>query len=82
MRTTYAFPLKTRVSVQLSLSPNADGTTTAVLEADGEEVGRDSSVRTAPSDLGRTTSNYRGRSQFPDPGLVGSRDSFEIRGTA
>lgn len=82
VRTSYAFPLKTWVSVQLSLSPNADGTTTAVLEVDGKEVGRNSSVRTAPSDLGSTTSNYLGRSQFPDPGLVGSLDSFEIRGTA
>ncbi len=37
-------------------------------------------MKVAPKDLGRTTGDYLGKSQFPDPYLKGTIDTFEIHG--
>ncbi|WP_261301757.1 family 43 glycosylhydrolase [Paenibacillus andongensis] len=51
---------------------------TGILYLDGVEVGRNSSMTLKPSDLGNTTSNYIGKSQFNDPLLQGRVDDFRI----
>lgn len=51
---------------------------TGTLYVNGFEVDRNSSVDVAPSDLGYTTQNWLGRSQWPDPYFNGSIDEFRI----
>jgi fibronectin type 3 domain-containing protein len=51
---------------------------TGILYVDGNEVGRNSVMTLKPSDLGSTTQNWIGRSQFPDPYLNGKVDDFRI----
>ncbi len=60
--------------------PNKDATTTGVISVNGTEVGRNNALLVAPSDLGSTTANYIGRSQFSDPLFTGSIDNFVING--
>jgi hypothetical protein len=56
-----------------------DDTNIMVLYLDGEEVGRTSAVTITPSDLGNTTNNWLGRSQFTaDAYYKGSLDDFRI----
>ena len=49
-----------------------------ILYVDGVEVGRNTSMTKKPSDLGSTTLNYIGRSQYSDPYLDGLVDDFRI----
>ncbi|MGM0881101.1 MAG: LamG-like jellyroll fold domain-containing protein [Bacillota bacterium] len=51
---------------------------TGILYVDGVEAGRNSAMTLKPSDLGATTQNWIGRSQFPDPYLDGRVDDFRI----
>ncbi|MBW5448850.1 hypothetical protein GE107_22675 [Cohnella sp. CFH 77786] len=51
---------------------------TGILYVDGIEVGRNSAMTIKPSDLGSTTQNWIGRSQFNDPYLNGKVDDFRI----
>ena len=52
--------------------------TTGRLYLDGRLVGMNESMTIKPSDLGLTTQNYLGRSQYPDPLLKGLLDDFCI----
>ena len=52
--------------------------TVGVLYLDGVAVGVNSNMTLRPSTLGNTTQNYLGKSQWPDPNLVGSVDDFRI----
>jgi alpha-L-fucosidase 2 len=62
----------THVAVTLSGS-------TGILYVNGAEVGRNSGMTLKPSDLGGTTNNYLGKSQFSDdPYLNGRVDDFRI----
>jgi len=49
-----------------------------VLYIDGAAVGTNSSMTLHPSNLGSTTQNYIGKSQWADPNLTGSVDDFRI----
>ncbi len=53
-----------------------------ILYVDGEEVGRNTNMTLTPDSLGRTTQNYLGKSQYPDPYLNGRVDDFRIYGDA
>ncbi|HYH04146.1 MAG TPA: LamG-like jellyroll fold domain-containing protein, partial [Bacillota bacterium] len=50
----------------------------AKLYVDGVEVGSNSNMTLSPSNLGSTSANYIGRSQYSDPYLDGQVDSFKI----
>jgi len=50
----------------------------AILYMDGVEVARNSNLTLKPSDLGPTTGNYIGKSQYEDPYLKGLVDDFRI----
>ncbi len=52
--------------------------TTGTLYVDGVAVGTNTSMTLKPSNLGNTTLNYIGRSQFSDPYLNGRVDDFRI----
>lgn len=77
---SYAMTPGTWTTLKLTFQPNADGTTTGTLYANGTQVGQNTAMTVAPKDLGRTSGDYLGKSQFPDPYLKGSFDSFEIHG--
>lgn len=51
---------------------------TGIMYIDGVEVARNNSMTITPNDLGATTKNYIGKSQFSDPYLNGSIDDFII----
>ena len=52
---------------------------TGTLYIDGMEVGQNTNMSLRPLDLGRTTLDYIGKSQWqPDPTLLGSVDDFRI----
>ncbi|TYQ12844.1 UNVERIFIED_CONTAM: subtilisin family serine protease [Acetivibrio alkalicellulosi] len=51
---------------------------TGILYVDGREVGRNSNITIKPSDLGTTSNNYIGKSQYQDPYLNGQIDDFRI----
>ncbi|MDQ0064097.1 LamG-like jellyroll fold domain-containing protein [Paenibacillus harenae] len=51
---------------------------TGTLYVDGALVGSNTSMTIKPSDLGATTQNWIGRSQYPDPYLDGRVDDFRI----
>lgn len=71
----YAQPLATGVwrHVAVTLSGN-----TSRLYVNGNEVAVNSGVTLRPSDLGITTQNYLGKSQWPDPYFQGIIDDFRI----
>jgi hypothetical protein len=52
--------------------------TNGLLYLDGVAVGTNSSMTLRPSILGNTTQNYLGKSQWPDPVLIGNLDDFRI----
>jgi hypothetical protein len=90
--TTAGNGAETRISTNFTVQPgqwtnlrvtfkaNTDGTTTGTIFANGVQVGQNTAMPIAPKDLGRTSGNYLGKSQFPDPVLTGSFDTFEIDG--
>jgi DUF1680 family protein len=49
-----------------------------IIYVDGAEVARNESLTLKPSDLGPTTANYIGKSQYNDPFLKGLVDDFRI----
>lgn len=50
-----------------------------ILYLDGAEVARNSAMTLRPADLGGTTQNWIGRSQYAgDPALDGSVDEFRV----
>ncbi len=52
---------------------------TGILYVNGSEAGRNTGMTLGPTDLGNTTNNYIGRSQYTaDPYLTGSVDKFYI----
>ncbi len=51
---------------------------TGTLYVDGVQVGQNTAMTLKPSDLGATTQNWIGRSQFPDPYLNGRVDDFRF----
>jgi fibronectin type 3 domain-containing protein/regulation of enolase protein 1 (concanavalin A-like superfamily) len=65
----------THVAVTLSGS-------TGVLYVNGVPVGTNSAMTLKPGDLGATTQNYIGKSQFNDPYFNGQVDEFRIYRTA
>ena len=50
----------------------------AIMYINGVEVGRNETMTINPSMLGKTTQNYIGKSQWPDPQLNGRIDEFKI----
>jgi hypothetical protein len=52
--------------------------TSATLYFNGEPVGTNPDLTLSPADLGSTTQNWIGRSQYPDPLLNGTVDEFQI----
>ncbi len=52
--------------------------TVGVLYINGQEVGRNDAMTINPSMLGKTTQNYIGKSQYPDPLLSAAIDEFRI----
>ncbi|WP_437331662.1 LamG domain-containing protein [Sorangium sp. So ce394] len=64
----------THLAVTLSYNPNR-----SLMYINGAEVASSELITTRPSDLGNTTQNFIGRSQFAvDPYLVGIVDDFRI----
>jgi fibronectin type 3 domain-containing protein/regulation of enolase protein 1 (concanavalin A-like superfamily) len=51
---------------------------TGTLYVDGQQVGQNTAMTLRPSDLGATTQNWIGRSQYNDPYLNGRVDDFRI----
>lgn len=51
---------------------------TIILYLDGSAVAQNTQATLNPSDLGATTNNWLGRSQYPDPYFNGSLDDFRI----
>lgn len=49
-----------------------------IIYLDGVEVARNDNITIKPSDMGPTSGNYIGKSQYPDPYLMGSVDDFRI----
>jgi fibronectin type 3 domain-containing protein len=52
--------------------------TTGTLYIDGQQVGQNTAMTLRPSDLGTTTQNWIGRSQYNDPYLGGRVDDFRL----
>ena len=52
--------------------------TLGILYIDGVEEGRNENMALNPSDLGVTTQNWIGKSQWPDPLMKGQIDEFKI----
>ncbi|MEV0639450.1 DUF5695 domain-containing protein [Streptomyces sp. NPDC050619] len=78
--TDYTMPTGTWVTLKLTFKDNGNGTTTGTLYAGGTQIGQNTAMTVAPRDLGTTTGNYLGKSQFPDPHVSGEIDDFEIHG--
>jgi hypothetical protein len=70
---TGTLPLGSWSHVAVTLSGN-----TGTLYVNGTPVGTNSNMTLHPSDLGATTQNYIGRSQYPDPYLNATVDDFQI----
>jgi hypothetical protein len=75
---TGTLPLNTWSHVAVTVSGN-----TGTLYVDGKVVGTNTDMTVHPADLGTTTQNYLGRSQFPtDPYLGGELDDVGIYSSA
>ena len=49
-----------------------------MLYVNGAEVARNTALTLSPANLGATTQNWVGRSQYADPYLDGAVDSFRL----
>ncbi len=78
--TNYTMTANTWTDIKVTFKANINGTTTGTIFVNGTQVGQNTAMPIAPKDLGRTSGNYLGKSQFPDPYLGASYDSFEIDG--
>ncbi|MDQ8203518.1 family 43 glycosylhydrolase [Pelagicoccus sp. SDUM812003] len=72
-----ALPIGEWVHVAVTLQGS-----TGILYVNGEEVGRNEEMSITPQDLGVTTQNYIGKSQWPDPHLDGKVDDLRIYSNA
>jgi len=70
-------PLNTWSLVTVTLSG-----TTGTLYVNGQAAGANTNMTLTPADLGVTTQNYIGKSQYNDPYLSGEVDDFNIYSTA
>jgi hypothetical protein len=68
-------PLPTGVWKHVAVTLQGD---TGILYVDAQPVATNANLTLNPSDLGYTTLNYLGKSQFSDPYLDGSVDDFRI----
>ena len=73
LNATTTLPLNTWSHVAVTLSGS-----TATLYVNGQAVATNPNMTLRPADLGSTTQNYLGRSQYNDPSLNGSVDDFQI----
>lgn len=73
VESSVAIPTNAWTHIAITLSGN-----TARLYVNGVQRGVSSGVTLDPSDLGLTTANYLGKSQWADPALNGSLDDFRI----
>ena len=71
------FRLDTWMHIAITQSGN-----TAIMYANGTEIGRNEAVTLKPSALGSTTKNYLAKSQYDDPYFNGSIDDFRIYSSA
>lgn len=55
---------------------------TGTLYVDGKPVGSNANMTLSPADLGTTSQNWIGKSQWPDPLFAGSIDDFQVYGRA
>ncbi|WP_159029236.1 DUF5695 domain-containing protein [Streptomyces viridochromogenes] len=78
--TDYTLPTGKWVTLKLTFKDNGNETTTGTLYANGTQLGQNTAMTVSPHDLGRTTGNYLGKSQYADPHLDGEIDDFEIHG--
>jgi fibronectin type 3 domain-containing protein len=77
INTTYAFPTGVWTHVAITQSGS-----TGTLYINGASVGTNTGLTLKPANLGTTTLNYIGKSQWNDPYLNGSVDEFQIYGRA
>ncbi|KQQ20725.1 hypothetical protein ASF48_08990 [Rathayibacter sp. Leaf299] len=81
IRTGYTVAPGTWTHIRVTLQKNASGDrTTGSIYVNGSRVGQNTDMALTAKDLGRTSSNYLGKSQFADPLLAGSFDDFRIDG--
>ncbi|HET9877053.1 MAG TPA: LamG-like jellyroll fold domain-containing protein [Mycobacterium sp.] len=73
LTSTGTLPLNTWSHVAVTLSGN-----TGTLYVNGTPVATNTNMTLDPSDLGATTQNWIGRSQYPDPYLNAIVDDFQI----
>ncbi|WP_340113140.1 LamG-like jellyroll fold domain-containing protein [Maribellus mangrovi] len=73
IRTTKTIPTHSWTHIAVTKSEN-----TATMYIDGEVAGRNTGTTINPSDLGYTTQNYVGKSQWPDPIFKGWIDELQI----
>ena len=69
------FPVGADTHVVMTLDADKD---VAKLYVNGKLMATQEAVTLTPSELGNTTNNWIGRSQFPDPFFKGSFDEFRI----
>ncbi|WP_116127177.1 LamG-like jellyroll fold domain-containing protein [Lewinella sp. IMCC34183] len=75
MAVSYTTVLQPDTWTHVAVSQHAD---TVRLFIGGEMVAMMAGVTLSPADLGQTTQNYIGKSQYPDPPLRGAVDEFKI----
>ena len=73
------FPIGADTHVALTIDADKD---VAKLYVNGKLAATQENVTLSPSDLGKTTNNWIGRSQFPDPFFKGSFTEFRIYNSA
>jgi hypothetical protein len=74
--TTTVLPLNAWHHVAVVLGAGAPYTGTVYV--DGAAVGMNAAMTLHAGDLGTTTNNYLGKSQFPDPYFAGELDDFRV----
>jgi autotransporter-associated beta strand protein len=77
LRYNYTFPLNTWTHLAITQSGN-----TLNMFINGALVATSTTITIKPADLGNTTQNYLGKSQFNDPMFKGAIDDFRIYGRA
>jgi hypothetical protein len=73
------FPIGLETHVAVTID---DATGMTILYLNGQPVAIEFGTTLRPSDLGSSTNNYLGKSQYNDPGYIGSINEFRIYDTA